>query len=221
MGREGSPDSRPSAKVSAQNEVTARRLLLAEYLADHAPSLQTTIHFYLSRVNVGSGEAIASAALEVFQEASATALTAASRFDPERSPGPWILGIAVNVIKRWKDEEMRRRRHEFHMPLFGDDADVTERLLPMSMRTQFPASAEMDDAATIEDLLSLVGPDDREVLTLALLHDCDSATLARLLGTNVGAARMRLHRAIARLRIAWIGSEQSINGTGNEQRRRP
>jgi RNA polymerase sigma factor (sigma-70 family) len=43
-------------------------------------------------------------------------------------------------------------------------------------------------------------PDDRNVLELAFLRDLDGEALAKELGIRPGAARVRLHRALLRLR---------------------
>ena len=55
----------------------------------------------------------------------------------------------------------------------------------------------------VQEMLALVSPDDAEVLRLALLHELDSQGLADYLGVSVGTARVRLHRALRRLRKAW------------------
>jgi DNA-directed RNA polymerase specialized sigma24 family protein len=53
-------------------------------------------------------------------------------------------------------------------------------------------------------LLALVSrEDDRQVLRLAVLHDLDGTALGKALGISSGAARVRLHRAINRLRDAY------------------
>ena len=61
----------------------------------------------------------------------------------------------------------------------------------------------------VRELLSMVSPEDSTVLTLALLHELDTQGLARELGVSAGAARVRLHRALKRLRKAWNEQEDS------------
>jgi DNA-directed RNA polymerase specialized sigma24 family protein len=52
-------------------------------------------------------------------------------------------------------------------------------------------------------MLALVAPEDQRVLRLAILADFQRETLARELGISPVAARVRLHRALNRLRSAW------------------
>jgi RNA polymerase sigma-70 factor (ECF subfamily) len=58
--------------------------------------------------------------------------------------------------------------------------------------------------AAVAALLEHVPVSDREVLRLALIHELDGESLARALGVRPGAARVRLHRALGRLREAVI-----------------
>ena len=68
-----------------------------------------------------------------------------------------------------------------------------------------------------ELLLSLVSPEDQHILMLAFLQGFEREALAQKLGISPGATRVRLHRALKRLRLAW--SEQylkSQKGESNE-----
>ncbi|MBX3061605.1 MAG: hypothetical protein KF726_01440 [Anaerolineae bacterium] len=48
--------------------------------------------------------------------------------------------------------------------------------------------------------MALVSVEDARLLKLAVLHDLDGDELAQELGITAGAARVRLHRALRRLR---------------------
>jgi RNA polymerase sigma factor (sigma-70 family) len=65
-----------------------------------------------------------------------------------------------------------------------------------------------------ELLLSLVSPEDQHILILALLQGFEREALAQQLGISPGATRVRLHRALKRLRLAW--SEQHMNSQKGE-----
>jgi len=52
-------------------------------------------------------------------------------------------------------------------------------------------------------MLSLVSKEDQKILRLAILVGMNGVELAQALGTNPGAARVRLHRALGRLQVAW------------------
>ena len=60
-----------------------------------------------------------------------------------------------------------------------------------------------------ELLLALVSPEDQQILMLAFVQGFEREALAQKLGISPGATRVRLHRALKRLRLAW--SEQHLN----------
>ena len=83
------------------------------------------------------------------------------------------------------------------------DDDLFDRFAALTPGGDDPAAALESDAA-VAALLEHVPVADREVLRLALIHELDGESLARALGVRPGAARVRLHRALGRLREAVI-----------------
>jgi DNA-directed RNA polymerase specialized sigma24 family protein len=117
------------------------------------------------------------------------------------------LGIAANLIKRRQAERATRDRRE---PLVSDLCSDAQNALSedelfdrvASLAAENPiADWEANKAASA--ILAYVSGDDRWVLRLAILHDLSGEALALELGTKPGAARVRLHRALNRLRTAW------------------
>jgi len=65
--------------------------------------------------------------------------------------------------------------------------------------------------------LVLLSPDDQRVIRLAVLAEVDGEALAAALGITAGAARVRLHRAIKRLRARYqAANDDSPAGTGTK-----
>lgn len=60
---------------------------------------------------------------------------------------------------------------------------------------------EADEA--VAEILGRISSDDAQVIRLAVLHDLNGEELGRVLDITRGAARVRLHRALNRLRAAW------------------
>jgi RNA polymerase sigma factor (sigma-70 family) len=119
----------------------------------------------------------------------------------------WMLGIAVNVIKRKRAELAQRARREMSIadlsirqeePL--SEGELFDQIAPCSL-----AGPEQDIEANEQasSLLSLVSTEDQRILRLAFLYDCEREALAEQLGITPVAARVRLHRALSRLRGAW------------------
>lgn len=124
---------------------------------------------------------------------------------------PWLLGIAANLIKRQQAGRARRVARE---PLVADlagrpgeglsEAELFDRLGAMAAGD--PARALEEDEAVAE-ILGRIAPGDAHVIRLAVLHDLSGRELARVLDITTGAARVRLHRALNRLRAAWVDVE--------------
>lgn len=195
--------------------------MLAAYLESSTTELLGTIRLYVAHVGLASGPDATAAALDVLQETAAEALAHAARFDPSRSPSAWLLGIAVNVVKRRVTEEATRRRRELHvLGKSGADTGATggadDTSLEATLATPDPPPDDtLADAEASAALLALVAEDDAAVLRLALIEECDAAALAQRLGITPGTARMRLHRALRRLRAAWLAQAPGSAGAAD------
>ena len=213
-----SPDRKRSMTVrpAPPPNTRAKRELLA-FLEDHTAPLLGTIRVYVQRLGLAHGDNVRAVALDVFQEAATEALAHAERFSPGREPRAWLLGIAVNVIRRKKAEQIRRSQRELSFQqVFPTFDDSLEAAGAQGQRFSQPATEAADlsleASERAEDLLALVSADDSQVLRLAILEDFDSDALAARLGVGTGAARMRLHRALNRLRLACGERHPALDG---------
>ncbi|NWF70160.1 MAG: sigma-70 family RNA polymerase sigma factor [Chloroflexi bacterium] len=178
-------------------------------IEEQAPTLLRTLRFYLQRAGLPASSA---AAIDLLNAVVEQALTHAAYFDPTRPPLAWLLGIAANLIHRQQVDNAKRQRRE---PLVRDlypqlqdllsDDEVFDLLAAVGDNT--PQGLEAQEA--VNGLLALVSPADQEVLQLAILYELDGEALARALGITPGAARVRLHRALHRLRAAQLKQGES------------
>src|SRR3974390_781362 len=81
--------------------------MIVEYIADNASSLLGIIRSYVVHMGLARGEDVTSVALEVLQQVVLEALDHADRFDSTGQPMAWLLGIAINIIKRNKAERIK------------------------------------------------------------------------------------------------------------------
>jgi RNA polymerase sigma factor (sigma-70 family) len=180
---------------------------LIECIADNVASLLGIIRSYVMRMGLARGEAVPAVALEVLQEVVLEALDHADRFNPAGQPMAWLLGIAINVIKRKKYERIKRSQRELSMNDLSlmQEEGLSESDLFDQFATNTFAEPNQEIAANeqAELLLALVSPDDQHILMLAILQGFDQEALAQRLDISPGAARVRLHRALKRLRLAW------------------
>lgn len=186
---------------------------LVDFLAENVATLLGILRSYVQRMGLARGEEVAAVAVEVLQEVVVEALDHADRFNPTSQPMAWLLGIAMNVIKRKKAELARRSKRELSMsdlspaqqePPAGDE--LFEQFMADTAAGPEQAIVANEQA---EILLSLVSPEDQQILLLAFLYGFERDALAEKLGISPGATRVRLHRALKRLRLAWSEQQHS------------
>jgi len=195
-------------EVRKPPDISAARMRLLACLSDETTVLLGTIRLYVRQLGLAQGDEAQAIALEVLQEVAVEALAHADRFMPDQRPIAWLLGIAVNVIRRRKVERAKRSHRE--RPLSGlialpdsaslDESEILDRVLATSA-TGPEQIVEADEQ--LDELLALAPEEDREILQLAFLDGFNRIDLAARLGMTPGAARMRLHRALSHLRAAW------------------
>jgi RNA polymerase sigma factor (sigma-70 family) len=113
-------------------------------------------------------------------------------FTAYRDAGPWLYGIATNLVGQHRREEVRQFRirqaawPELAEP--GHDERVVADVTARSVRHQLAAAlAELSDG-------------DRDVVVLIAWEQLSYTETARALAIPVGTVRSRLNRARARLR---------------------
>jgi len=194
---------------------------IVDFLTDNVAALLGILRSYVKRMGLARGEEVAAAAVDVLQEVVVEALDHADRFNPTGQPMAWLLGIATNIIKRKKAEIARRSRRE----LFIGELSTAQQE-PLSEDELFDQITSCTSAGPEQDIeaneqavmmLSLVSPEDRQLLLLAFLYGFERGALAEKLGITPVAARVRLHRALSRLRLAWREQHMKLQeGESNE-----
>lgn len=181
--------------------------LLLEFIAAETEALLGTLRLYVLRAGLDQGQGADATATELLGELTVQAAATADRFRPDARPMPWLLGIAANLIKR---QQVARAKRAVREPLVGDlagrggeglsEAELFDRLGAMA-ESHPGAQLEADEA--VAEILERISCDDAQVIRLAVLHDLSGEELGRELDITPGAARVRLHRALNRLRAAW------------------
>lgn len=98
---------------------------------------------------------------------------------------PWLFAIAKNECRdHWrKGGRETPLDPEKHDPIGSDGKDVEEKVLA-------------------EQLLAGLSKDDQEILRLRYIADLPLNDIARVLNINFVTARVRIHRALSRARVA-------------------
>ncbi|GGZ51688.1 hypothetical protein GCM10010387_52360 [Streptomyces inusitatus] len=111
--------------------------------------------------------------------------------DVPRTPLPWLLGVARNILRDTVRAEVRRESFAAEL------GEWTERSAPGGGADD--VAEEVADRNALLGALATLDEDDREVLILAAWHGLTPAEAASVVGCSSAAMRVRLHRARKRL----------------------
>lgn len=194
-----------------QVDTAAINASIQSFLQEHAASLKKILCAYVLRMGLARGENVRLVADEAFQDAMLEVMAHGERFVSMAQPRSWFLAVAANILKRKRASFARRYRFEVLVSeLVAEtsqfsEADVLEQI---TVSTAPGPEQSFESREQVQEMLSLISPEDAEVLRLALLRELDTESIARELGVSNGAARVRLHRALKRLRKAWNERER-------------
>lgn len=143
------------------------------------------IHRYCVSRAGAAGEDIAAETFRV-------ALDSRRRFDRSREDaGPWLFGIATNLLRRSLRSESRRTRALLRLHIH-DEADLAEGALD---RVEAQALGPKLTAA-----LAQLSPAYRDALLLHVWGELTYEQIAEATHVSVGTVRSRIHRARAYVR---------------------
>jgi RNA polymerase sigma-70 factor (ECF subfamily) len=115
------------------------------------------------------------------------------RFSGESRFRPWLFRVARNACRDHLSRAHKRTSTE------------AEWLRERPVRA---AEAPSEVVVALEQALATLPADDRELLVLKRLHELSYAEIASVVGCSEGAARVRMHRAFARLQKACLEKER-------------
>jgi RNA polymerase sigma factor (sigma-70 family) len=140
------------------------------------------------------------AALDLTAETFAQAWLSRERFKDiaDGSAAPWLFAIARHVLVA----SVRRHRLE---------QSACERLGILSAvdRADTPAEASELWLEGLDEALAGLTPDLRQAIRLRIVDDLSFDDVAELMGTTPGAARVRVHRALAALRNRLLQTKEA------------
>lgn len=138
------------------------------------------------------------AARDITHSCFASLLGAPSRYNGRASLGTYLCAAARNQSLRYATRSWRERP----APAPADRPDRGPSPLDLLLRDE--------RARIVREGLSALAPPYREVLILAEYEDLDLATIAEIVGAEVGTVKVRLHRARRKLR----GALESLRRSG-------
>ena len=194
------------------DSLVENRQRLIQCLNAEVDSLTGILRVYLLRAGLtGDDDTTA----ELLNSVVVEALSHAQRYDPARPPRAWLLGIAANLVRRRQVEAARLNRRE---PLAADLVADNQTALGEDELFELLAAhpgpdlrGEFEQHDQLATALALLSVDERRVIQLFSNNYLDGDALAAALHLSPGAARVRLHRALAHLRRVWNFTEEKEN----------
>jgi RNA polymerase sigma-70 factor (ECF subfamily) len=181
----------------------ANRHRLEEFIEADTGALRRTLRYYLSRSGLATASELDEAANDLLNEVVAEAYACLDRLAADAQPRAWLLGIAANLIKRQQVAKAKRERRE---PLIRDlytgqqEQMSDEELFDLLPNMGYSTTSDLEADENLEVLLRGLTKTDADCLRYAVMRDMDGNALASILGVSVNAARVRMHRALNRLR---------------------
>lgn len=175
---------------------------LQAFISQNHQQLATTLRLYVIRSGLTDSDSVDQIALDLLSDVTVEALDHAERFDSTRHPMSWLLGIGANLIKQRVDARNKRERRE---PLVRDLYITHAEIMSDGELFDLLASyvqdgRSLDDDLIVTEMLNQLTPDEQHIIRLAVIHELNGEALAQALNIKPGTARMRLHRALQRLR---------------------
>lgn len=207
------PGMRGAAEIAmpdAQQETAQFHDFLRAFLHEHTAFLKKVLRVYVLRMGLVSGENVSVMVDEIFQDTILQIMTHSERFMSVQEPRAWFLAVAGNLLKRRRARQIRRERFEVltsELALGTQALNEAELLDGLTGTLAEGPEKDLESREQVEEMLALVSPDDARVLGLSILHDLDAQRVAGQLGISLNATRVRLHRALQRLRQAWSQRE--------------
>lgn len=179
-----------------------KRLLIEDAIMQNQITLQNILRGYVMRFGLADIADAKQIADEVFTELVIEALEHADRYDADREAIPWLIGIGLNIIRRRRSATARQNQREIPIrDLYSaTEAQQSDGELFDRVGSAMDILQTAESNQNVTDMLSRLSEADAQVIRLAILHDLDSETVAQHLNITPSAARVRLHRALKRLR---------------------
>lgn len=186
----------PPGDARTDAELIAASVAAGEVFAAVFDRHARTVHRYLAR------RAGTAAAEDLLAQTFLVAFETRSRYDTSRPDAlPWLYGIATNVLRRARRDEVRQFRALARTGVDADTPAPDDRV-----------AAQVDARATTQALagvLAGLGSGDRDVLLLVAWAGLTQDEVAAALDLPLGTVKSRLHRARALLRAALPTEELS------------
>ena len=138
------------------------------------------------------------------------------REQPKTTPAAWLFGMVRDtMIETWRRETRQQRDLRREMP-WPEQSSIQLGLRLVSAGTTPSAAARRAELRRqVEQVMSLLGDTDREILWMRHFGQLSFKEVAAVLSIKPNAANVRYARALLRLKDLWqqiVPRQESSNG---------
>lgn len=197
-------DSLMKLSNKSERKCMDKHLFLKNYIDIEFNSLLHSVKLYVWRSKLAYGEHATVLAMDILNEVVVDALRNYASYDENRQPRPWLMGMVIIAIKRRIASQAKlRQREPLIRDIYDDTALSDDELFDIVTEVVDNSPAQgLTSEEAVQTLLAPVSNDDKKILRLAIIDELDSASLSQEYGISANAVRVRLHRALHRLRQA-------------------
>jgi RNA polymerase sigma factor (sigma-70 family) len=196
-----------------QEDIERKRAVLERFLAQEHTDLLRVLKTYARKIYSTPGEREENAR-ELLTQTAKVLLEKAPEFDLTQSPRPFFMRIASNIIKQMIEE--RGKSFQRHISVDstrdiereGEFTDLWERLAISGRPGNDPAKTTVGEL-WVAETLSHLSESDRKLIEMSVINTMSGEEIAEILGINHGAVRVRISRAMEKLRKA-VASESDV-----------
>lgn len=187
-------DVLPATPHGTTDRMSPDRGVVADLYVSMAPRLKT----WLVRQTRSPEEAS-----DVLSEIFVVAVARSDTYDPLRGlPEQWLWGIARIQLQRWRNAMRRSEALVGRLTTTGKGPEISDSYGVLVAERQL--AVRVNDLMNAMDQLAEM---DRSVVQWWFIERATYQEIAHRTGCNVGAARVRVHRAKQRLRSILLKAE--------------
>lgn len=145
-------------------------------------------------------------ALDLTQETFVRAYEKLDRFNPSNRFFPWLYTIGLNLARDFRRKKRVRESRT-------EEIRETQQGLSLASNPEPDEMAERIDLHRIQEALATLPLESREAVILRFHEEMPVKDVAKILGISISGAKMRIHRALLKLR--QVLSERETGFTNN------
>ncbi len=183
-------------------------LSIQEFVDREYDTLIQTFALYLNRAGL-YGEV---SPVELLNEVVVDVMSKTDSLADIERPLAWFIKFGLILIKRHRTGRAKQQREPLIHDLypFAEEQSEAELFDLINRLTASDPALTYERQTIVENYLGLLSEEERLIVELVVLQDLNSQTVGEIIGISAGAVRMRLYRALNRLRLSVVQEDGQL-----------